>query len=241
MCDPKGGRVLDGLQQLIDLQALDEQRSEVRGRQERIPEQREALAEAGAAAEAAVASASEALQEAEAHQRRAETELQDHETLVQRLEGQQPQVKTNEAYTALLHEIDAAREAISSCETQILEAMETIETWRSQRAGAEARRDRERTRIDTEGKSLNELQAELETRHAALDADRETRVAEIDSEWLAQYEKVARRLGTGVARVSHETCQGCRVDIPPQLHIELLRGERLITCQRCKRILIPEK
>jgi hypothetical protein len=217
MCDPKGGRVLDGLQQLIDLQALDEQRSEVRGRQERIPEQREALAEAGAAAEAAVASASEALQEAEAHQRRAETELQDHETLVQRLEGQQPQVKTNEAYTALLHEIDAAREAISSCETQILEAM------------------------DTEGKSLNELQAELETRHAALDADRETRVAEIDSEWLAQYEKVARRLGTGVARVSHETCQGCRVDIPPQLHIELLRGERLITCQRCKRILIPEK
>jgi len=233
--------VLDGLQQLMDLQALDDRRGQVRGGLERIPEQRSELEEARSEAEAGVGSAAEALQEAEADQRRAETELQDHEALVQRLEGQQPQVKTNEAYTALLHEIDAAREAISACETRILEAMETIESSRSRLAAAEALRDRERSRVAAAGKALDEEDASFRAQLTELDGQRETLVGSIDSGLIAQYDKVAKRLGSGVARVLHETCQGCRVNIPPQLSIELIRGESLITCQRCKRILVPEK
>ena len=53
--------MLEGLQQLIDLQALDDQRSEIRGRQARLPDQRAALEAARAAAEAEVASAAEVL------------------------------------------------------------------------------------------------------------------------------------------------------------------------------------
>lgn len=233
--------MLDGLQQLIDLQALDDQRAQLRDRQARIPEKRAALEAAREAVEHDVARAGEALQAAEAEQRRAETELQDQEALVQKLEGQQSQVKTNEAYTALLHEIDAAKEAISGFETVILEAMEQIEEARSLGSEAEATLERERARIDRESKSLDEQHAELESGLAARDGEREGLVAEIDSGLLAQYDKVAKRLGTAIARVTGEICQGCRVDIPPQLHIELLRGERLIACQRCKRILIPEK
>ena len=233
--------MLDGLQQLIDLQALDDQRAELRGQQERIPEQRTALDEARAAAEAEIASAGERVQAAEVDQRRAESELQDQEALVQRLEGQQSQVKTNEAYTALLHEIDAAREAISTCETRILEAMDGIEAARTRRSEAEAVLDREQQRIGAELKRLDERQAELESRAAELDRDREALVTRIDAGLLARYEKIAARHGSAVARVHRETCQGCRVNIPPQMHIELLRGESLITCQRCKRILVPQK
>lgn len=233
--------MLDGLQQLMELQALDDRRGELRTGLDRLPEQRSALDEARSVAEAGVVSAAEAVQEAEGDQRRAEAELQDQEALAQRLEGQQPQVKTNEAYTALLHEIDAAREAISGCETRILEAMETIESARSGRAEAEANRDRELSRIAAAGKALDEQDASFTARLADLDVDREALVSAIDSGLIAQYDKISKRLGSAVARVSRETCQGCRVDIPPQLHIELLRGESLITCQRCKRILIPEK
>ena len=233
--------MLDGLQQLMDLQALDDQRAELSGRLDRIPERRAALDEALAAAEAEVMSAGESLQAAEADQRRAETELQDQEALVQRLEGQQSQVKTNEAYTALLHEIDAAREAISGAETLILEAMETIEAARARRGEAEAGRDKENQRVDGESKALDEQQAKLEAQRADLDGQREALCASIEGSLLEQYDRIARKHGSAVARVRQETCQGCRVNIPPQLHIELLRGESLITCQRCKRILIPEK
>ena len=43
-----------------------------------------------------------------------------------------------------------------------------------------------------------------------------------------------------LARVEKEICMGCRVNVPPQLQIELLRGARLITCMNCHRILIHE-
>ena len=99
----------------------------------------------------------------------------------------------------------------------------------------------EKDRLFAELKRLDERQAELESRAAELDRDREALVTRIDAGLLARYEKIAARHGSAVARVHRETCQGCRVNIPPQMHIELLRGESLITCQRCKRILIPEK
>jgi predicted nucleic acid-binding Zn-ribbon protein len=41
-----------------------------------------------------------------------------------------------------------------------------------------------------------------------------------------------------VAMVSEEMCQGCRVGIPAQNYIEILKGERIITCGNCHRILV---
>ena len=43
-----------------------------------------------------------------------------------------------------------------------------------------------------------------------------------------------------VAIVSNETCLGCRVGIPPQLYIEILKGEKIVACGTCQRILIDE-
>jgi predicted nucleic acid-binding Zn-ribbon protein len=73
--------------------------------------------------------------------------LQDQEALLKRLEGQQFQVKSNDAYTALLHEMEHAKQAISDCETRILESMDAIETSRSELTrGAGPRRAREAAR-----------------------------------------------------------------------------------------------
>ena len=68
---------------------------------------------------------------AEQEQRRHEAAVADREALVKKLEGQQFQVKSNDAYKALLHEIDQARAGISEAETRILEAMEGIEAMRA--------------------------------------------------------------------------------------------------------------
>jgi predicted nucleic acid-binding Zn-ribbon protein len=34
---------------------------------------------------------------------------------------------------------------------------------------------------------------------------------------------------------------GCRVSLPPQLMLEMRKGERLITCGSCQRILVFEE
>ena len=119
--------MVEALQGLVDLSLVDTDLHAVEEERSGVPGKLEACASQRAESEARVATLRDALSEAEQGQRRAESDLQDQEALLQKLEGQQSQVKTNEAYTALLHEMDQAREAISEAETRILEAMERIE------------------------------------------------------------------------------------------------------------------
>ena len=62
---------------------------------------------------------------------------------------------------------------------------------------------------------------------------------DIESKLLEQYEKIAARRRPAVVLISNEMCLGCRVGIPPQSYIEILRAERVVTCGHCHRILLP--
>jgi predicted nucleic acid-binding Zn-ribbon protein len=232
--------VVEELQQLIELQGLDDELHATEGEHARVPERRRELEERRAACEAKLAEATEALRAAEAEQRRVEGELQEQEALLQKLEGQQFQVKSNEAYTALLHEMDRAKQIISDCETRILECMESIEAAGGSVSHAEGEAAAVRERVDAESKSLDEREAVLRAELARLRAERERMCARIDPAVLAQYSRIASRRRPAVVRISQEICVGCRVNIPPQNYIEILKAERIITCGNCHRILIHE-
>jgi len=232
--------VLDDLQRLIDLQKLDEELVALEEENAGLPGRRTELAETREAAQQRVAAAKAALEEAEGEQRRAESALQDQEALIRKLEGQQFQVKTNDAYTALLREMEQARQAISDSETRLLEAMDDIEAGGLERAAAEEDAEKVLGRIAVEEKALDAREHELAALIAELRETRTTRRAGVSAELLEQYDKIASRRRPAVVHVRGEICLGCRVNIPPQLQIELLRGQRVIHCSNCHRILVRE-
>jgi len=49
-----------------------------------------------------------------------------------------------------------------------------------------------------------------------------------------------KRQGVGVVGVKQETCQGCFVNVPPQLFIEVQKNNALVRCPHCNRILYWE-
>jgi predicted nucleic acid-binding Zn-ribbon protein len=230
--------VVEDLRRLIELQKLDDELAALEEEHRGLPARREALAAEQARAEARLASARESLRAAELEQRHAERELQDREALVAKLEGQQFQVKTNQAYTALLREIDHAREAISACETRILEAMEAIETHSAALAAGEREVKAARERADAGGHALASRERELAARIAELRERRGDLRGRVDAQLADLYERIAARRRPAVVTITGEICAGCRVDIPPQSYIEILRSERVVTCGRCQRILV---
>ncbi len=228
------------LDKLVELQGLDDQLAHMEDEQAAMPGQREARAQQRAECDQRVEAASEAVRAAEAEQRRVEAQLADQQAVLQRLEGQQFQVKTNEAYTALLHEMERAKQSISDCETAILECMETIEEAGIGQAEAESEAFVVGSRLDDEAKALDAREQELRTELAALRSQREGVAGGVAAPLLTQYTRIARRRSPAIAMVSGELCQGCRVNIPPQRYIEILRGEEIITCGNCTRILIHQ-
>jgi predicted nucleic acid-binding Zn-ribbon protein len=233
--------VLESLQHLLELQRLD---GEIASREKELaalPGKRKAFEETRAAVAAELVRARENLQSGEIDQRQVEASLQDQEALLRRLEGQQFQVKDNTAYTALLHEMEHAKEVISDCETRILEGMDAAEAAREALAAAEADDRATSERLDSEERATDAREEQLQRELAELNARRVEVGPKLDAKILAVYEKILRRRQPALALVSDEMCQGCRVNIPAQNYIEILKGERIITCGNCHRILVhPE-
>ncbi|MFQ5416708.1 MAG: zinc ribbon domain-containing protein [Myxococcota bacterium] len=230
--------MLEGLKHLLELQRLDEEIASREDALALLPEQRRRLVESRDACTAKLAEARELLQAEEMRQRQSEAAHRDQEALLAKLEGQQFQVKDNAAYTALLSEMDRAKEAISECETRILEGMEAVEAARAALAGAEGDDRNTKSRVERDGQAIATREEKLTAEVAAFTGQREQVGPKLDAQILAAYERVASRRRPALVLVSDETCEGCRVGIPAQNYIEILKGERLITCGSCQRILL---
>ena len=230
--------MFEAFQRLAELQACDEELWAREQEHAGLPARRTGLLAERATAQTALAQAREALQQAEAAQRRVESELQDQEALRKRLESQQFQVKTNDAYTALLHEIESAQRAISECETRLLEGMDAIESARDACAAAEGAGREAGQRLDVEGQALDVRGQQLDAELAKLRAARLRVVAASDPKLIELYERIATRRRPAAVRIRGTLCLGCRVDIPPQQCIEIQRATRVITCGNCQRILL---
>ena len=58
---------------------------------------------------------------------------------------------------------------------------------------------------------------------------------------LAHYEKVLTgRDGVALAAVKGKSCQGCFMNLPPQVINEIKMKDKMITCDSCARILYIE-
>ena len=229
---------MQGIQALLELSKVDVQIAELENEKGGLPAARTALAQEREKGLAAVEAAQVAVVAAEQEQRRHEAAVADREALVKKLEGQQHQVKTNEAYTALLHEIDQARSAISEAETHILEAMEGIETAR---AGLERARNAAKgldDRVAQQERGFADREQTLDQSLATLRSTRTGLASGVDAPLLQRYDRIASRRRPAVALVVKGGCVGCHVSVPPQTILEMKRGTGLHTCGNCQRILV---
>jgi predicted nucleic acid-binding Zn-ribbon protein len=232
--------VLEGLEQLIELAQLDEELAAFESEAAELPRSRERIAAEREGGETRLADAQQALKDAEVSQRQFEAALRDQETLLEKLEGQQFQVKSNNAYTALLHEMEAAKGAISAAETCILEGMEALESASESLATAESEVARIRSQSDEEERTIEARAIEVKAATERAQAQREQLGPQIGRELLGQYERVAKNRRPAVIVLTSEMCGGCRVGIPPQQFIEVRRAEKIMHCGTCNRILLHE-
>lgn len=232
--------MLEGLAQLIELQALDGALAKAEGDLGKLPEARNVCAVRRDTAAARLEEAKAGVAAAEGVQRAAETEMQDKEALLAKLDNQQHQVKSNDAYAVLLREMEEAKEAISVAETQILEAMDTIESAGTSFVDVEKEVAALEEHVSSEEAGLDVREKELGEQAEALRGKRQAIQDQVPPELALQYERIAKRCTPAVAHVINEICQGCRMNIPPQLHIELMNATQVHVCPNCRRILIPE-
>jgi predicted nucleic acid-binding Zn-ribbon protein len=233
--------VLPELAALIALQRLDTAAEAARRRQAELP-----AAEAAAAARLADAARHAETSKARladngARRRALEKDVAVVDTRMARFNDHKAAVKTNQEYTALLHEIDTARSEKDGIEERILLLMEEADAIASELRTAEAalreaERDAERTRVDNaaEGRRIDD---EL----ARLAGARRGEAAALDAGVLARYEQLLKvRKGVAVAPMVGEICSACFVRLRPHVTQQIRRNDEVRQCENCQRILYYE-
>ena len=227
------------LSQLIALQNLDTTIRRLQTELESIPERRAGI-EREFDQRAFEIRALEAKRDQARHERaRLEIEIQEQRTRAERADRNLMSSQKQDEYTAAIREADAARKQISAFETQVLEQMETFE---------QAEKD-----LAERAPEVEKLGAEMAERFAAFDeqtrtqadevsayrAERERLLNALPKSMSSMYNRISARIrgGIAMAEARNGACTACLMTLRPQVMAQVRRGEEVITCDNCNRIL----
>lgn len=228
------------LKHLIELQSVDLRLNEVRASLTTFPKRLAEVAAQVEAARAQLAKARAALTTSLKERKKYELDVEQWKEKVGKYKDQLYEVKTNEAYKALQHEIQMGEAAIAKAEDALLEQMVAGEDYERQLKLAEKTlAEVESAAQDARGKIAAE-QAATERELEALVAERDQAMTAIPEDLLDLYQRIGRKHGgVALAEVRDETCTVCRVRVRPQVYQELRSDacREIFHCESCTRIL----
>jgi predicted nucleic acid-binding Zn-ribbon protein len=148
-------------------------------------------------------------------------------------------VKSNKEYQAVLKEIETLEQKTGVVEDQIISILEEIDAVKTLLALKEREFAGEQQRYEEDKRKTEEQIGSIESQLRSGQKQGEEIRGKIRKDLLKKYE-VIKNVNHGLAVVSawKETCNGCHMNIPPQLYNELLESvDDLIRCPNCRRII----
>lgn len=227
------------IKRLIELQAVDLRLNELRARLQDLPKQIAAIDQRVAASKQQVAAAKESLTKSLKDRKTFEMDVESWKEKARKYRSQSSEVKTNEAYKALQHEIQHAEGEVAQAEDRLLERMVSGEEFDRQVKAAEQAVAVVEREAQTERAKIQAEQATLQKELESKQSERKAAIAAVPENLFETYERVARhRHGIGIAEVRDEACTLCGVRIRPHVFQKLRSPEshELFQCETCTRI-----
>lgn len=226
------------LQRLIELQRLDSIVLDARRRVADEPARVLALDARLDTARQHVASAKEQLTASQSARRDVEKEVAVHQGRLSKYRDQLMAVKTNVEYQAMQKEIAFAETEVRTLEDKILEFMLQGDELTAAVKKAEGELAAEQKAVEAARQTLAAEMADLTRVIEATNALRTGVIDGLDPKVLATFQLVgSRRNGVAVAEARDGICTICHVRLRPQVFNTVRRGDDILQCDSCNRIL----
>ncbi|HLY16646.1 MAG TPA: C4-type zinc ribbon domain-containing protein [Bryobacteraceae bacterium] len=170
--------------------------------------------------------------------KRNESEIQTQEQKISKLRGQMAEAKTNEQYRAFQNEIEFCEKEIRKAEDHILELMGESEPLDKNVKAAELALKQEKSQVEGE---KQQARARTDEDKGALDLINQERtriVASMSPGVHRHYERIRKgRQGVAIAEAVDGRCSACHMTIRLQYLQDVKRGDQVMSCESCSRIL----
>ncbi len=224
---------------LIKLQQIDLKTKRLEARLREVPDQISELERGVEEFTGRIEDNKAAIEELKKKYRSYEVEVQGNLAMIAKSQEKLRAVKTNKEYQSSLKEIDDLKLKNAALEDEMLEFLEQIDAAEEQLAQTGQRHAELADEAREEIKAVQQEAEKSKERLRQLEAERAALSSGLDSGLLDIYRRVQADHSDWVAivEVQNAVCQGCHLNIPPQLYNELHRCDRLNYCPNCERII----
>lgn len=151
-------------------------------------------------------------------------------------------VANTKEYSAIEQELENYRRQAGQLEEELVQLLEAIEVTTATSEEKSAKIKALNEEVELESGRAEEQTKELDARLGELAKAREGLAKEVAKEIIRRYSFIrSRRDGLAIVSARNGSCQGCFMQLPPQLYIEIQRAETLHFCPSCQRILFFEE
>lgn len=229
---------LEQIKQLVELQKVDDVIFSVKSELEDAPEELRKLEERFNEVEASRNRIIEKLEVLQSQQKRLAAEIDDDSARLKKSKNKLMQVENTREYSAMMREMDSMEKSNRSREEEKVRLLEELQAGNERleeidRSYTELKAELE-VKSDGLQEKLNECEAKLET----LEKQRKDAAAYVPLPVFQRYEFIRSRLDHPViVSVKEGVCTGCNIAIPPQSYVELQRGQQILSCPNCQRLI----
>jgi predicted nucleic acid-binding Zn-ribbon protein len=228
--------MLPDIDKLLELQVADKEIRKLQEEVAALPKRVAVIEQKLAGTKAHLEKVRAAAKGDEANRKKFEANIKDLQGKISKYRDQSLDVKTNEQYKALLHEIQFAEQEIRLNEDRILEVMVNVDAREKEVKAAEAELRAETAEIENEKEQARRVTAEDQKKLSELNGKRDALRHGISEDLLRHYERVMKFRGSGLAEVRDHKCMGCQVMLRPQTYNEVRNAEKVMICESCQRI-----
>src|ERR1700688_4344669 len=210
--------MLPDIENLLKLQDTDKEIRRLHDEVAEFPKRVAVIEQKLAGTKAQLDRAQAAVKADEAARRKYDTAINDLRTKISKYRDQSLDVKTNDQYKALLHEIQFAEKEIAATEDKILELMLNSDARDKEVKTAQADLKSETAEIEKEKADARQRTAEDEKQLAVWHGKRDQMRAGVNEDLLRHYERVSKFRGSGISEVRDHKCIACQVMLRPQTY-----------------------
>ncbi|WP_456325694.1 zinc ribbon domain-containing protein [Desulfonauticus submarinus] len=174
--------------------------------------------------------------------KRLEFEIEDNDSKIKKVKNKLMMISNSKEYQAMMRELDNFERLNRTKQEELTSLLEDINLHQKDYDELLGEIEELDNKIkELENQSESELK-DIEKKIEELEKEREASCASIPAPILARYNFIRERLSQPVVvAVSNGVCMGCHISIPPQTFVELQKGEQILNCPNCQRLIYWEE
>ncbi len=227
---------------LYQLQLIDSEIDRIRTIRGELPLEVQDLEDEMAGLETRVSNLKEEIKEIETEIADRKNAVKDSELAISKYKEQHDKVRNNREFESLAKEIEYQELEIKLHDKKSKEAKLRIASKKEVLDEAIERMNFRAVDLKTKKAELDEIVAETQKDEEKLQKKSDEAKKAIDERLITAYERLRgnSKNGLAVVTVQRDACGGCFNQIPPQRQLDIATKRKVIVCEHCGRILVPE-